>query len=152
MERKPAEEQTTLEYLNEHLKERVLEGKHEKDFLITRAHISILKDFHSFKELLETTKEESMCDVKETIVRELVKLYQDKWYLRQSTGIVLLMVLWGRLARLAPGEWFDDGVYWLFEEAALVNAEELGIIESLMEVVRKKAHSSKFYAEEDEED
>jgi hypothetical protein len=56
------------------------------------------------------------------------------------------MVLWGRLVKIAPGEWFDDGAYWLLEEAQLINADDPGIVDSLITVVRKKMHGKKFYS------
>lgn len=142
-ERKTAQEQSCFEYLSEHLKERILDGKHEKDFLIARAHTPALKDFRSFKELLETLQKESMSDVKDETVRQLVQAYQEKWHLRPSIGVVVIAVLWERLRRVAYGEWFDDGVYWLFEEALLANTDEPGIIESLMETIKREKRNKK---------
>jgi len=153
--RRHPDELSSFEYLNEHLKEEVLQGGYESEFQIVKANIlacrslgdgrSVFNEFKSFKHLLETTTQESLCNIKETVVREVVELYQRREDLRPSSGVVLIMVLWGRLAKIAPGEWFDDGVYWLLEEAQLINADDPGIVDSLIAVVRKKMHGKRFY-------
>jgi len=147
-QRRP-DELGSLEYLNEHLKEKVFNGGYEKEFQIVKANIPGFREFLSFKDLIETTKKESCYNIKEEITRQLVELFQRHWDLRPSTGVVLVMILWGRLVRIAPGGWFDSGVYWLMEEALCINPDNPEIVDSLIAVVRQKIHGHRFYKEND---
>jgi hypothetical protein len=143
--RKRPDELGSFEYLNEHLNEKVLKGGYKKEFRIVKAHIPYFKEFRSFRDLLEATKKDSCYTLKEEATRQLVELFQNRWDLRPSTGVVLVMVLWGRLVKIAPGGWFDSGVYWLLEEALCINPDDPGIVDSLIAVVRKKVHGKRFY-------
>jgi len=150
-EKKLAEEQDPFEYLDEHLRGKVLAGGYKQEFRVVRSHLPILKEFRSFRKMLDIIGKETMRDLKEDVVREVVRLHQDRWDLHPSTGVVLIMVLWSRLHKVAPGGWFDDGVYWLLEEAELANPDEPGMIDSLMEVVRKRIRGKKFFDTRDGE-
>jgi hypothetical protein len=142
---KRPDELNAREYLYQHLNDKVLKGGYRKEFRIVKENIPEFAQFKSFRHLLENTTQESLCNIKEMAVREVVELYQREEDLRPASGVVLIMVLWGRLYRVAHGEWFDDGVYWLLEEAQCINTDEPDLIESLMAIVRKKMHGKHFY-------
>jgi len=149
--RDEAESQSPFEFLSEHLKKRVAQGGYEKEFQMVRQHIPLLSEFDSFVRFLKDIGSEKAYDFREKVVREVVTLYQDRWDLRPSTGVVLIMIVWGRLTRLAPGEWFDDGVYALLEEAELINRDEPELVEGLMEAVRRKLRGRPKLPEEPDE-
>jgi hypothetical protein len=150
---KRPDELNAREYLYQHLNDKVLKGPpdgraggYRKEFRIVKKNIPAFSEFRSFRHLLETTTQESLCNIKEMAVREVVELYQREEDLRPASGIVLVMLLWERLAKIAPGDRFDSAVYWLFEEAQYINYDNPGIAESLIAVVRKKMHGREFYS------
>jgi hypothetical protein len=155
------DELNAFEYLYEHLKEKVLKGGYRKEFLIVKENILAyakasagrpeFAQFKSFRHLLETTKKESLRNIKEMAVREVVELYQRKEDLRPASGVVLVMLLWGRLVKIAPGDWFDNAVYWLLEEAQCINPDNPGIVDDLIAVVKKKMHGKRFYSNRPDE-
>jgi hypothetical protein len=140
---KRADEMNTVEYLKRHLRDRVMKGKYEYDFNIVKDFVLEMQKFSTFKEFIETVRMKENIKMKETVIADLIRIYQKRMDLRQSIGVVLLMVLWGRLIRLAPGEWFDDAYYWLFVEAETFNPDEPDVIEHLMETIRGRIRVEK---------
>jgi hypothetical protein len=137
------DELNSFEYLKTHLYDGAINGKYEREFREVRKFVFEMKRFSSFVKFLKETGKRKNIKTKEEVVTSLIRIYQCRKELRPSIGVVMVMVLWRRLVRLAPGEWFDDAYYQLFVEAETFDTNEPEVIDRLMETIRKKMHGGK---------
>lgn len=150
---KKPDELTSYEYLKRHLWERAINGRpartdgrsggYEREFREVKKRVFEVKKFSSFKEFIKAISQRENAKMKESVVADLLMIYQKCEDLRQSVGIVLVMVLWQELSKLAPGAWFDEAYYWLFVEAEQIDLVEPDVIERLMEIIRKRMRRQK---------
>jgi len=145
---KRPDEMTSFEYLKEHLYDAVINGLYEREFREVKKLVFEMKTFSSFTQFLKKIGKRKNIKIKEEAVISLIRIYQCRKELRPSIGVVLVMVLWKRLVRIAPGEWFDDAYYQLFIQAETFDTDEPNIIERdiigrLMECIRKEIRAQK---------
>ncbi|MFH1230857.1 MAG: hypothetical protein V1709_05105 [Planctomycetota bacterium] len=90
--KKPADEMTSTEFVNEELFQVALRGGYDHEFNLVKWRLESLKPFRSATEFMKTLWNDQ--HLRERIVEQLRQLWIDDYVLRPDSGVVLMLALW----------------------------------------------------------
>ena len=90
--RKNPDEMTTWEFLNDQLYQIALKGGYQKEFNEVKERLPSLNGYQNAGEFMKALWNDK--PLREKIVLQLKRLWQDDYGFRQSSGLVLMLAMW----------------------------------------------------------